>query len=534
MTAFDWDLPYRSQREAVLARNVVATSQPLAAQAGLEMMRAGGNAIDAAIAAAVALTVVEPVANGIGGDNFALLWSGGTLHGLNASGRAPALMTPDNYRDEIRLRGWDGVTVPGAVSGWIALHERFGTLPLTLLLAPAIRYATEGFIVSRQTGELWRGAAGAAGAAETFTDFPAFCNTFLPGGRPPEPGDIFRNPDQARTLEEIAKTGGESFYRGALAAKIDAHARACGGFIRAQDLAAHRADWVHPIAMNYSGHVLHELPPNGQGLVALMALGILAQFDLASMAPDTSDALHLQIEAIKVAFADGHRHIADPDHMQVSVESLLNPDYLANRARLIDRERAQDFDHGPPAPGGTVYLCTADAAGNMVSMIQSNYRGFGSGVVIPGTGIAMHNRGCNFTLERGHANCLGPGKRPYHTIIPGFLSRDNSPLMAFGVMGGFMQPQGQLQVLLRLVDHDQNPQAAMDAPRFQVETGLVVAIEPGFEASVYDDLRARGHDLRVAARTSVRFGRGQAIYRLGHGGYFGASDSRADGQATGY
>jgi gamma-glutamyltranspeptidase / glutathione hydrolase len=525
---FDWALRYPSQREGVLARHVVATSQPLAAQAGLDAMRAGGNAVDAAIAAAVALAVVEPAANGIGGDNFALLWSGGALHALNASGRSPQAMTPGRYAGEIRTHGWDGVTVPGAVSGWVALHERFGALPLERLFAPAIAYARNGFIVSHQTGELWRTAVTA------FRDFPDFLATFAPGGRAPLPGEVFRNPDQAATLAEIAATRGESFYSGALARRIDAHARATGGALRLEDLAQHRAAWVDPLAIEYRGHALHELPPNGQGLVALIALGILQHLGIDSIDPDSAEALHLAIEAVKVAFADGHRHIADPAHMRVTAESLLEAGYLAERARLIDRTRAQDFDHGPPAHGGTVYLCTADADGNMVSMIQSNYRGFGSGIVVPGTGIALHNRGCCFTLDEGHPNRLGPGKRPFNTIIPGFVTRGGDPLMAFGVMGGYMQPQGQLQVLLRLVDHAQNPQTALDAPRFQVESGLSVAIEPGFAPTVYEELRARGHALQLAPRRSLSFGRGQAIYRLDHGGYFAASDGRADGQAVGF
>jgi gamma-glutamyltranspeptidase / glutathione hydrolase len=344
---------------------------------------------------------------------------------------------------------------------------------------------------------------------------------------------LFRNPDQARTLEEIATTRGESFYRGALAARIDAHAREAGGDLRGFDVAAHQAQWVEPLAASHNGHTLHELPPNGQGLVALIALGILDHLDIGSLDPDSAEALHLQIEAIKVAFADGHRHIADPEHMRVTPESLLDPDYLAGRASLIDPQRAQDFDHGPPAHGGTVYLCAADADGSMVSMIQSNYRGFGSGIVIPGTGIAMHNRGCCFTLEPGHPNRLGPGKRPYNTIIPGFVTRGGAPLMAFGVMGAYMQPQGQIQVLLRIIDHGFNPQAALDAPRFQVEQGLNVAIEPGFATEIYDTLRARGHVLGIAPRSSLAFGRGQAIYRLDQG-YCAGSDSRADGQAIGY
>jgi gamma-glutamyltranspeptidase / glutathione hydrolase len=436
-------------------------------------------------------------------------------------------MTRDRYRNEIG-RGWDGVTVPGTVSGWCALHERFGTLPFPALFTPAIRYADEGFIVSRQTAQQWRNAVAA------FSGNSDFLATFAPSGHAPAPGDLFRNPDQARTLDDIARTRGESFYQGALAARITAYAEQSGGLIRAGDLAHHRADWVTPISQDYRGHTLDELPPNGQGLVALIALGILGVLGAARFAPDSADALHVEIEAIKLGFADGLRHIADPGHMRMRVADLLDPNYLATRAAEIDLRRAQDFDHGPPAYGGTVYLCAADAAGTMVSMIQSNYQGFGSGLVVPGTGIALHNRGCCFSLERGHPNEVGPGKRPYHTIIPGFVRRGDEPLLAFGVMGGYMQPQGQVQVLRRVVDYHQNPQAALDAPRFQVEAGLSVAIEPGFDPAAYDELRARGHALTLAPRKSVGFGRGQAIYRLAHGGYCAASDSRADGQAVGY
>jgi gamma-glutamyltranspeptidase/glutathione hydrolase len=529
MTDLDWTFPYPSQRMPVLARNVVATSQPLAAQAGLEMLRRGGNAMDAAVATAIALTVVEPTANGIGSDAFALVWAGGGLHGLNASGRAPAAFTLDPFagRDRIPQRGWGGVTVPGAVSAWIEISRRFGSLPLADLFAPAIRYAREGYLVSPQTAGGWQRAQRA------YRDFPEWQRTFCPGGAAPRPGGLFRSPNHASTLETIADTEGEAFYRGQLARRIAESAEADSAPMRTEDLARHAADWVRPISIDYRGLTLHEIPPNGQGLVALLALGMLRHHDLAAHAPDSAASLHLQIEAMKLAFADGHRYIADPEWMDVTAGDLLDPSYLESRARDIDPTRAGSPDHGTPKPGGTVLLTAADAAGNMISYIQSNYTGFGSGVVIPGTGISMQNRGCCFTLEPGHPNQAGPGKRPYHTIIPGFVTRGDEPVMSFGVMGGFMQPQGHAQVMVRMVDYDQNPQAALDAPRWQVGTGRAVTIEPGFPDEAYAMLTEMGHDVTKARARTVVHGGGQAIYRL-EDGYFGASDLRRDGQAVGF
>ncbi|MCA9293854.1 MAG: gamma-glutamyltransferase [Phycisphaerales bacterium] len=530
--AFDYGFPYSSQRMPVLARNCVATSQPLAAQAGLEMLRKGGNAIDAAVATAAALTVVEPCSNGIGSDNFALIWTKGKLHGLNASGRAPRALKRERYdgMDSIPLYGWDAVTTPGAVSGWAAALEDHGTLPMTTVLEPAIRYAREGYLVSPQVGQSWElSARRYQGDAE----FDAWQQTFCPNGRAPRIGELWRSEDHARTLEQIAQTKGAAFYQGELAERIDAEARKFGGELRQEDLAAHAPDWVEPIAIDYHGVRLHEIPPNGQGIAALMMLGILRHFDMASLPPDSVESLHLQIEAMKLAFRDAHRYVADPAYMDRSVESLLDADYLKSRAALIDRSKAIDFKHGAPKEGGTVLLTTADAQGNMVSWIQSNYTGFGSGMVIPGTGIALHNRGGCFNLEPGHPNEIGPNKRPYHTIIPGFVTRNDEPLMTFGVMGGYMQPQGHAQVMTRLVDAKQNPQAALDAPRWQITEGLHVDFEPGFESATYDALRAMGHDLAVQSTRNAYFGRGQAIYKL-QDGYLAASDLRADGQAVGY
>lgn len=532
MPDFEWSFPYPSQRMPVLARNVVATSQPLAAQAGLEMLRAGGNAVDAAVATAIALTVTEPTSNGIGSDAFALVWDpadGGALHGLNGSGRSPRGLSASQFAGMERMpfNGWGPVTVPGAVSAWVEASRRFGRLPFETLFAPALRAARDGYLVAPQTAASW------GRAPQRWPGMAAFADTFLPGGRPPGPGERVTLPDHARTLEAIAVTGGDAFYEGELADAIERDAKANGGTMTRADLAAHRCEWVAPIEIDYNGLTVHEIPPNGQGLAALLMLGIIRHHPLAELHPDCPDSVHIQIEAMKLAFIDAHRHIADPAHMTTTVSALLDPAHLEAQSRRIDPRRAQDFRHGAPKQGGTVLLTAADAGGMMVTFIQSNYTGFGSGVVIPGTGIAMQNRGACFTLEAGHPNQVGPGKRPYHTIIPAFVTRKGEPLMAFGVMGGAMQPQGHAQVIIRLADHRQNPQAALDAPRWQVTEGLGVQIEPGFPGDVYDVLRERGHDLEVASEQTVLFGGGQAIHRL-EDGYFGASDLRRDGQAVGY
>ncbi len=520
----------------VYARNCVATSQPLAAQAGLEMLKRGGNAIDAAIATAMALTVVEPTSNGIGADAFALVWTGGGLHGLNASGRAPMAfdLSALEGQDRIPYYGWQGVTTPGAVSAWVTLAQEYGSLPMTTLAQPAINYARNGYLLSPQTAYYWNLTA----RRFTGSKFQAWQDTFTANGKAPKPGELFKLPNHGNTLEEIAQTEGRSFYQGNLADRIHEASQAQGGWLAKSDLENHQADWVRPIAVEYHGFNLHEIPPNGQGLAALIALGILKNFDITQWAVDSPEFLHIQIETMKLAFADAHRYIADSDTMDITVESLLDDAYLAQRAQMIQLDHAQDFDHGTPKPGGTIYLTAADDQGNMISYIQSNYTGFGSGMVVPGTGIALQNRGCCFTLEQGHPNQAGPGKRPYHTIIPAFVTRAGSdgndePVMSFGVMGGFMQPQGHAQVLIRLADYRQNPQAALDAPRYQVTTGKKVIIEPGFDQRTYDKLRDMGHDLTISERRTVSHGRGQCIYRLDDG-YLAASDQRSDGQAVGF
>jgi len=523
-------LPYPSRRQLVYARRgMVATSQPLAAQAGLEILQKGGNAVDAAVAAAAALTVVEPTSNGIGGDAFALVWTGGRLHGLNASGPAPRRLSVEALERagvrEIPRWGFIPVTVPGAPAAWAELSARFGRLPLTETLAPAVRYAEEGYPVSPVVGRYWRRAFETFRQHNTGPEFEAWFSTFAPQGRAPAVGEVWRSPDHARTLRLIAETGAEAFYRGELAEAIDRFSDRFGGYLRLDDLAEFRPEWVEPIRITYRGVDVWEIPPNGHGLVALLALAILEGFEFGER--DTVETWHRQIEAMKLAFADGRRYIADPRYMSVRVEDLLSREYVAQRRRLIG-DQAGTPEPGRPPAGGTVYLCTADGEGNMVSYIQSNYMGFGSGLVVPGTGIALHNRGHNFTLEPGHDNRLAPGKRPYHTIIPGFLTRGGEPIGPFGVMGGFMQPQGHLQVVMNLVDFGLNPQAALDAPRWRWEEGKRVAVELGAPPALIQGLLARGHDVVVDPEPGG-FGRGQIICRLDGGVLVGATEPRADG-----
>jgi gamma-glutamyltranspeptidase/glutathione hydrolase len=511
-----------------MARAAVATSQPLAAQAGLRMLLAGGNAVDAALAAAMALTVVEPTGCGIGGDLFALVWDGARLHGLNASGRAPAAWTPERFagRKEMPLLGWDAVTVPGTVSGWAALSRRFGRLPMTDLCAPAADYARQGFAVSPLVAARWADAAAALGR------FPAFAAAFLTAGRPPAPGEIFRCPDQARSLEAIAASGGEDFYRGALAGAMARCAAAEGGALTLDDLQLHRPEWVAPLSCPYRGAVLHELPPNGQGLAALVALGILERLE-AGPGPDAPETLHRQVEAMKIAFSLVHRHVAEPAAMTIDPRELLDPALLAQQAARIRSDRALPPDYLLPREGGTVYLAAADAAGMMVSLIQSNFAGFGSGVVVPGTGIALHNRGSAFNLIPGHPNRVGGGKRPYHTIIPAFLTAaGGQPLAAMGVMGAHMQPQGHVQLVTRMVDHRQNPQAAIDAPRWHVLPDGRLALEAGLDPAAVRGLRERGH-LLLQGEPPWGYGGAQIVWRSA-GGYVAASDPRKDGQAVGF
>jgi gamma-glutamyltranspeptidase / glutathione hydrolase len=526
---FSWQFPYKSQRMPVLAKNVVATSQPLAAQAGLAMLAKGGNAVDAGLAAAITLTVVEPTSNGIGSDAYAILWDGQRLVGLNASGRSPAGWTPERFagKSAMPTLGWDAVTVPGCVSAWVTLSKRYGKLPFETLFEAAIRYARESYMVSPITATSW------ANQAPNLKSFSEFAWTFLPKDRAPHAGERFYCPQQAETLEEIASTKGESFYRGPLAERIALASRADDGAMTMEDLAAHRCDWQDPISIEYRGYELHEMPPNGQGIAALIALGILRNFDLASHPVDSADSLHLQIEAMKLAFADVWRNVADPAAMQVTTAEMLDSGYLAARAKLIDMKRTQEHKPGMPRDGGTVYLTAADEKGMMLSFIQSNYMGFGSGVVVPGTGISLQNRGAGFNLKPGHPNQVGPRKRPFQTIIPGFLTRGGQPVMSFGVMGGNMQPQGHIQMIIRLVDYNQNPQACSDGARWIVNADYSVSVENEVAASVKEELARRGHRLVPPERPMFGFGGAQLIHKLDDG-YCAASDHRKDGCAIGF
>jgi gamma-glutamyltranspeptidase/glutathione hydrolase len=519
----NWEFPYPSYRMPLLARNCVATTQPLAAQAGVSMLQRGGNAVDAALATAIALTVVEPVNNGLGSDAFAIVWDGRELVGLNASGRSPAGWTPDRFAErEMPHEGWNAATVPGAVSAWVALSERYGKLPFDTLFEPAIRYARDGFLVPPAIAQIWRRQV------ERLHAQPGFAETFLPRGRAPTAGEHFRPPDQAETLTKIAETRGESLYRGELAEAIARASAEGGGVMTADDLAAHRRDWVMPIHVDFRGHRIHEIPPNGQGIAALIALGILERCDLAGLAPDSAEMLHMQVEALKLGAGDAAAHVADPEYMQVTPAELLDPARLDALARSI----RQDDVAAPPramAASSTVYLAAADERGMMVSFIQSNYAGFGSGVVVPGTGIALNNRGACFVTTPGLPNCVGPRKRPLNTIIPGFVTKDDEPVAAFGVMGGTMQPQGHTQVMSRMFVSGQNPQAAIDAPRWRYGDGELW-IEAAMPAAARKGLTARGH--KLVEMPPLDFGAAEIIRRVEHG-YVAATETRRDGSAVG-
>lgn len=518
------------------ARNgMVATSQPLAAQAGLEVLQKGGNAIDAAIATAAALTVVEPTSNGIGGDAFALVWVKGELHGLNASGPAPQGISIEALEKagvkEMPKYGFLPVTVPGAPSAWAALSEKFGRLPLTEVLAPAIRYAEEGYPLSPILAYYWERAFATFSKQLKGEEYESWFATFAPDGRAPQVGEIWKSPGHAETLRLIAETKAEAFYRGELADKVDAYSREYGGYIRKEDLAAYHPEWVKPIGVNYRGYDVWEIPPNGHGLVALQALNILKGYEFTQR--DSVDTYHKQIEAIKLAFADGQKYITDPTKMTVRVEDLLSDAYADERRNLIGHSALTPVAGEPPR-GGTVYLAAADGEGNMISFIQSNYMGFGSGLVVPGTGIGLQNRGHNFSLDPTHDNRLEPGKKSYHTIIPGFLTKGDQAVGPFGVMGGFMQPQGHVQVVMNTVDFGLNPQAALDAPRWQWMKDKQVEIEHSTPDHIVQALAARGHGVSWAVG-SGSFGRGQIIWRNPETGVLmGGTEARTDGCVASY
>lgn len=529
-------LPYPSVRQPLFApRGVVATSQPLAAQAGLAMLQRGGNAVDAAIATAAALTVVEPTSNGIGSDAFALVWDGARLHGLNGSGRSPAALSYDLVQrgghSSMPVRGWLPVTVPGTPAAWRDLHQRFGRLRFSTLFEPAISYAEQGYPLSPVLAQYWARAANAY-RANTSAEFAGWNATFTINGRAPQVGEVWHSRGHARTLSRIAETNAEDFYRGELAQQIAQFSHETGGLITADDLARHTSTWVEPIRARYRGYDVWEIPPNGQGIAALLALNILDEFKLHEYPRESVESYHLQIEAIKLGFVDAQRYVADPDHGPIPTAALLSHEYAATRRALIG-DQAADPAPGDPLRGGTVYLCAADMDGMMVSFIQSNYMGFGSGIVVPGTGIALQNRGAGFSLQPGHPNHVAGGKRPFHTIIPAFLTRDEQAIGPFGVMGGHMQPQGHVQMIVNTLDYGLNPQASLDAPRWYWEQGRSIEVEAGVAPEIVQGLRDRGHDVSVAQERGT-FGRGQIIWRLPNGAYVAGSEGRTDGYAVGY
>jgi len=538
--------PFATRSEVIARHGMAATSQPLATQAALDILKQGGSAVDAAIAANAVLALVEPTGSGLGGDLFALVWDaeGERLHGLNGSGRSPRSLTLAHFRElglkKVPSHGPLPVSVPGAVDGWFALHERFGKLPMATLLAPAVRYAREGFPLSELCAHYW------AQSVPILSKHPGFAEQFTLSGRAPRKGEIFRNPNLARTLERIAAGGRDEFYRGDVAREIGAWMKEHGGFLAYQDLAAHRSEWVDPIGTSYRGVELWELPPNGQGIAALQILNVLEGFDLAAAGFGSAAHVHAFVEAKKLAFEDRARWYADPDFAELPVATLVSKDYAARRRALIDPERAaRRYPAYDPAldEGDTIYLCTADEAGNMVSLIQSNYRGMGSGMAPAGLGFVLQDRGELFDLTEGRPNTYAPGKRPFHTIIPAFLTRDGVPWVAFGVMGGATQPQGHVQIVMNLIDFGMNLQEAGDAPRIlhsgssqptgeRMTDGGLLALESGFDYEVVRAMVGKGH--RVGWDVG-NYGGYQAILRDPETGvYFGASESRKDGQAAGW
>ncbi len=536
-----------ASRSEVLARHgMAATSQPLATQIALDILKQGGSAVDAAIAANAALGLMEPTGCGIGGDLFAIVWEAGKkqLHGLNASGRSPGSLSldwfKDNGYDSIPKRGPLPVSVPGAVDGWFELHQRFGKLPMASILQPAIRYAEEGFPVTEVIAYYWERNA------RVLQSYPGFQDTFMPAGRAPRAGEIFRNPRLAQTYRLLAEAGRDAFYRGKIARSIAEYMEAQGGFLSYQDLAAHRSEWVEPVASDYRGHTVWELPPNGQGIAALQILNILEGYDIAAMGFDSPEYLHTLIEAKKLAFEDRARFYADMDFAGVPVAGLVSKEYAAARRQLIDpRRAAKSYPAGDEKllAGDTIYLTVADADGNMVSLIQSNYRGMGSGMTPANLGFILQNRGELFSLDPTHANALEPAKRPFHTIIPAFVTRGDEPWLSFGVMGGGMQPQAHAQVIVNLIDFGMNLQEAGDAPRVRHDgsseptgermlDGGTVYVEHGFSAQTLRALGEMGHDIGYS---DGGFGGYQAIARDAETGiYRGASESRKDGHAAGY
>ena len=538
--------PFASRSEVIAIQGMAATSQPLATQVALDILKAGGSAVDAAIAANATLGLMEPTACGIGGDLFAIVWDAekGELTGLNASGRSPESLTLQHFRDlgleGIPYLGPLTVSVPGAVDGWYELHQRYGRLPMSELLAPAISYAEQGFPVTQFIANLWQENV------ESRQGYAGVKEIYMPGGAAPKTGDIFRNPNLANTYKKIVAGGRDAFYKGDIAKTIDAYMAEHGGFLTVEDLAKHTSEWVTPLSINYRGYDVYELPPNGQGIVALQMLNILEGYDLKSMGFGSAQYLHTLIESKKVAYEDRAKYYADPDFYNAPIDMLLSREYAAERRQLISDDKAATTY--PPGDakletGDTIYLTVADADGNMISLIQSNYGDLGSGMTPEELGFQLQNRGQLFSLEDGHANIYEPGKRPFHTIIPAFVMKDGKPWLSFGVMGGSMQPQAHAQILINLIDFDMNLQEAGDAARMRhsgssqptdevMTDGGTVYLESGIPESVREELRAMGHNIATAR---IAYGGYQAILRNDvQGVYYGASESRKDGQAAGY
>ena len=538
--------PFASRSEIIARNAMAATSQPLATQVALDILKKGGCAVDAAIAANAALGLMEPTGCGIGGDLFAIVWDNGKkeLAGLNGSGRSPRLLTLDYFReqqmDKIPYLGPLPISVPGAVDGWFELHNRFGKLPMSEILAPAIAYAKEGFPVSEVIAWQW------AGNAETRSEMPGFAELYMPGGKVPVKGQIFRNPALAETCEALVADGRDVFYKGDIARKIDSFMTGHGGFLRYDDLAAHHSEWVTPLSTNYRGYDLCELPPNGQGVVALQLLNVLELFDLREMGYGSARYVHTLVEAKKLVYEDRAKYYADMDFYDAPLDRLISKGYARERGALISPDKAAtDYPAGDAniENGDTIYLTVADKEGNMVSLIQSNYGGMGSGMTLADHGFQLQNRGTLFSLEAGHANVYEPGKRPFHTIIPAFIMKDGMPYMSFGVMGGAMQPQAHAQIMINMIDFDMNLQEAGDAARIRhigssqptderMTDGGAIFMESGITDDVRAELRKMGHNLLTDHQDVGGY---QAILRNDEKGvYYGASEVRKDGQAAGY
>ncbi len=530
--------PYHSNRFPIYARGgMVATSSPQGSAAGLEILKKGGNAVDAAIATATALTVCEPTANGIGGDAFALVWieKEKKLYGLNASGFAPknisAEKVKEQYNTEVMPKfGWAPTMVPGAPAAWAELSERFGKLDLTDVVKPAVDYARNGYPIAGNLAKMWNRAYIRFKEECIGEEYSQWFKTFCPNDMPPQVGDIITLPYHANTLEEIASTKGKSFYGGELAKKIVSDSDKYGGFFSLEDFSSYKPTWVEPISVNYRGYDICEIPPNGQGIVALMALNILKEFSFTHR--DSTETFHKQFEAIKIAFADAKEHVTDGRYMKVSIEDLIADEYGKIRSKQITDNAASPCPELPPN-SGTVYLCTADSQGNMVSFIQSNYMGFGSGIVVKDTGISLQNRGHAFSLDKNHVNYLEPLKKSYHTIIPGFIMKDGEAVGPFGVMGGYMQPQGHVQVAMNLIDFNLNPQQALDAPRWQWIKDKTFQVEDNFPNAIAKELVQKGHVIEVAVDNSS-FGRGQIIIKEKNGVLVGGTEGRTDSNISCY